>query len=357
MISPKIPEAPERAERFLWVELFRGLAIVEVILHHVSGRFVRILDSEGVIWWIVAIVNRTLHYAVPAFLMLTALVLTLSLMRQTDYGRYAQNRLLRAVLPFLLWSGLYLLYRWWAYDAPPRVDRIPDYLLWGKAYFHLYFLAVAMQLYLMLPLLMPAARRRPPFWAMVVGIVVLSMAVYWFNRLVYRLPYTGSFILWYTPTVLLGVWVATQAERLEAILKRGWVWALLVALIGLAFYLPLALSALRGNAVNTFQYQVGNWLYTGGISFVLLAVAYWLSQQDGSRFVGLLRFAGRYSLQIYLLHPLIVSELDRWGWLIPNLGVRFAMPLYILLALLVPLGLAWLIARTRRLSLALFGRA
>ncbi|MFQ3610379.1 MAG: acyltransferase [Fimbriimonadales bacterium] len=356
-MSQNLIEAPERTERFTWVEVFRGLAIVEVILHHVSGRFLRVLDAEGPIWWIVAIFNRTLHYAVPAFLMLTAFVLTLSLLRQSDYRRYAQNRVLRALLPYLLWSGLYLLYRWWAYDAPPRIEMVDDYIFWGKAYFHLYFLAVALQLYLLLPLLMPLARYQPPFWLILVGIVGLTMGIYWFNRLVYRLPYTGSFILWYTPTVLLGFWLATQIGRLETVLKRGWGIALIGALVGLMLYLPLALAALRGNAVNTFQYQVGNWLYTGGISFVLLAVAYWLSQLDSSRIVNFLRFAGRYSLQIYLLHPLIISELDRWGVLIPSLGVRFAMPIYLVLSLTVPLGLAWLIARSPRLSVAFFGRS
>ncbi len=355
-MSQTAVEAPTRAERFHWVEVFRGLAILEVILHHTSGRFLRALDPEGPIWWIVAIVNRTLHYAVPAFLMLTALVLTLSLMRRTDYGRYAKNRVLRALLPYLLWSGLYLLYRWWAYDAPPRSELITDYLFWGKAYFHLYFLAVAMQLYLLLPFVMPIARRRPPLWVVLIAMVVLTMGIYWFNRLVYRLPYTGSFILWYTPTILLGLWLASQVERLDTLFRRGWWLAVLIAGVGLALYLPLALQAIRGSPVNTFQYQVGNWLYTGSISFLLLAVAYWLSRLDASRIVGFVRFAGRYSLQIYLLHPVFTSELDRWDYLIPNLGVRFAMPIYILLALLLPLLGAWLIARIPRLSLALFGR-
>jgi hypothetical protein len=121
-----------------------------------------------------------------------------------------------------------------------------------------------MQLYVLLPLLLPVARLRPPFWAVLLAIVALTLAVYWGNRLVYRVPYTGSYVLWYTPVVLLGMWLAAQTARLDAVLRRGWLLALGCAGAGLWLYLPLALDALRGQAVNTFQYQVGNWLFTTG---------------------------------------------------------------------------------------------
>jgi peptidoglycan/LPS O-acetylase OafA/YrhL len=270
-----------------------------------------------------------------------------------------------------------------------------------------------MQLYVLLPLLLPVARLRPPFWAVLLAIVALTLAVYWGNRLVYRVPYTGSYVLWYTPVVLLGMWLATQTARLDAVLRRGWLLALGCAGAGLWLYLPLALDALRGQAVNTFQYQVGNWLFTTGVSFLLLAVAYWLSGREW-RIVSGVSVLGRYSLQIYLLHPLILAELARWS-LTSALQARFGLSLfytnraskvhylppsfrfsrfargtargaptrfplraggtlrrgsstpvfcelwlgdwYYLLGLVVPFGLAWLVARAPRVSLAIFGRA
>jgi hypothetical protein len=52
--------------------------------------------------------NRTLHYAVPAFLMMTALVLTTALLRQFRVQRYTTNRALAgaAALPALEWGLL-----------------------------------------------------------------------------------------------------------------------------------------------------------------------------------------------------------------------------------------------------------
>ncbi len=107
----QVAEAGAKVERFAWVEVFRGLAILEVVLHHGSGRFLRVLDPEGFAWLVVAVLNRLFHFAVPAFLMMSALVLTHSLLRRADYGRYAKNRMLRTVPHYLIWTGVYLLYR------------------------------------------------------------------------------------------------------------------------------------------------------------------------------------------------------------------------------------------------------
>jgi surface polysaccharide O-acyltransferase-like enzyme len=90
------------------VEVFRGLAILEVVFHHASGRFLGMLDRDGLAWLALAVLNRTLHYAVPAFLMMTALVLMTALLRQFRIRRYTTNRALRALLalPALEWGLL-----------------------------------------------------------------------------------------------------------------------------------------------------------------------------------------------------------------------------------------------------------
>ena len=41
---------------------------MEVVLHHVTGRFLRELSPGSLEWYLLAATNRTLHFAVPAFL-------------------------------------------------------------------------------------------------------------------------------------------------------------------------------------------------------------------------------------------------------------------------------------------------
>ncbi len=263
-------------ERWPWVEVFRGLAILEVLLHHISGRFLREPAPGSPEWLLLAAANRTFHFAVPAFLFTTTLVLGASLLRAYRLDRYVSNRLLRLLWPYLLWSGVYLAFRYWDYGIF-QPERLLQQLLWGKTYFHLYFLAVALQLTLLLPLLIPLVRRQPHgLWFLLLGVGV-TLLVYWINRYHYRLPYPASFILWYTPVLAPGLYLATRVHRLPYLL-RAW---------------PLALDALQRIPVNTFYYQLGHWAYTTGMAFLLLALAYRLA---GTRVGPPLAFLGRYPL-------------------------------------------------------------
>ncbi|GLV47961.1 acyltransferase [Thermus sp. LT1-2-5] len=337
-------------ERFPWVEVFRGLAILEVVLHHVTGRFLRELSPGSPEWLLLAAANRTLHFAVPAFLFMTALVLGAGLLRDFRLGRYGRNRALRLLWPYLLWSGVYLLFRYWDAGAF-QPERLLHQLLWGKAYFHLYFLAVALQLTLLLPLFLPLLRRRPPgllFLALALG---LTLLVYFLNRHYRFLPYPGSFVLWYTPAILLGLYLAAHLDRLPRLL-RLWPLFLLLAGMGLWGYLPLALKVLQGLPVNTFAYQAFHWAYTTGVAFLLLVLAHRLAQ---SPLRAPLAFLGRYSLQVYLVHPMVVRLLEKYPAFPEPLGFKPAFLIYLLLALALPLLLARLLARAG-VSPVVFGR-
>ncbi len=337
-------------ERFPWVEVFRGLAILEVVLHHLLGRFLREVPPETPLWLGILALNRTLHFAVPAFLFMTTVVLGVALGRGMALGRYFQNRVLRLLWPYLLWSGVYLLFRFLDHGAF-QPERIPHQLLWGKAYYHLYFLLVALELALVLPLLAPLVRRRPHgAWFLLFG-VGLTLLVYFANRYLYRLPYPASTLLWYVPAVALGLYVASRIEDLPRLL-RFWPMALLLALVGLGGYLPLALEAFQGRPVNTFHYQAFHWLYTTAVAFLLLFLAHRLA---GGPLRAPLAFLGRYSLQIYLLHPMVIRLLEREPTFPEPLGLKPAFLIYLVLALFLPLLLAHLLVRAR-LSPLLFGR-
>lgn len=351
--APTAPLPRLEVERFAWVEAFRGLAILEVLIHHVSGRFLREVDplaSDPAFWLL--ILNRTLHFAVPGFLLLTTIVLGASMLRGFSLPRYAANRLGRLVWPYLLWSGFYLIWVYFEHPVAFQPSQIPHQLLWGKAYYHLYFLALALQLTLLIPLLRPLLLRRWPFWKVLVLGLVLTLVIYLINRYLYRIPYTGSFVLWYLPSIALGVWLVGQLHQLETVLRRGLPWAALVATLGLALYLPAAVSVRLDLPINTFIYQLGNWLFTASASFLLLVLAVQLGQTGRGRWLGLL---GRHSLQIYLVHPMVIRTLEIIPRFPEELGLRPAFLIYLGLALLIPLGLA-LILRRLKLSRWVFGR-
>ncbi|MFN3180058.1 MAG: acyltransferase family protein [Thermus sp.] len=149
----------------------------------------------------------------------------------------------------------------------------------------------------------------------------------------------------------MGLYLASRLEVLPRLL-RFWPIALLLAGVGLWGYLPLALEVLKRLPVNTFHYQAFHWLYATGMAFLLLALAYALARTP---LRAPLAFLGRYSLQIYLVRPMVVRLLEKYPAFPEPLGLKPAFAIYLALALFLPLFLAYLLARAR-VSPAIFGR-
>ncbi len=351
-IPTTVPSNPSEKIRFNWVEVFRGFAILEVVLHHVSGRFMREFEQFSPPWVLLAKLNQTLHFAVPGFLFLTTIVLGTSLIRDFNIRKYARNRVVKVLWPYLLWSAIYLFWRWAGYGNQISGKSLILALFWGKANFHLYFLAVSLQLTVLLPLLTPVLRARPKLWMVLLGGTALTVMVYWSNRLWLHFPYVGTVVLWYIPSVALGIWIAGNAAHVDKIVKKAWPWALISVGLSASYFLPIAMNVLYKVPVKTAHYQFGNWAYTASMTILLLCIAvYTAKTQWGQK----IRFLGTFSLQIYLIHPLIINILD----FLPNrigvipVGLRFFV--YVGLCIAIPLTFA-LALKKLKVSEWVFGR-
>ncbi len=142
---------------------------------HTTGSTLGLRRYPDASWYAMASLKSLLQFAVPAFLMLSALVLTRSLLRDASLGRYVRNRLTTVLWPTIVWTLLCIPYAHW---LRPEFswDQTTQRVLEGTAQFHLYFLRVLLQMCLILPFLMPLARKRLPFWKVLPLTVVLTLA-------------------------------------------------------------------------------------------------------------------------------------------------------------------------------------
>ncbi|SMB93406.1 acyltransferase [Deinococcus hopiensis] len=361
-VAPPAVAAPVAAgQRLTTIDTFRGLTILEVVGHHATGMGLRHTDVGSTTHDLLLVLNRTLHFAVPAFVFLSALVLTHSLLRHFDLPRYFWRRLTRGAWPYLLWSALYA---WWYVKTGQRApetltdpERWRDWLLYGKASYHLYFLLVALEVYLVLPLMLPLARRRPSITlALLVGTAV-QLGLYLLNREVLHLPYPASTVLWYALPTLLGLAVGAGLDSFPAWWRRRrWVLLPLLA-ASYAAYLPVAMNYVRGQAVKPIVYSGLSWVFTALVALALLGLASRLQRGESAgmfrRTIGTL---GTVSLPIYLLHPALLQALERHR--APQgepQELLLTVALYALVALAVPALIGWRLRR-KKLGLLLFGR-
>jgi len=346
--SPPTPPA-----RLGELDVCRGLAILAVVFIHVSGHFLPALHPAKShapptwAWYALAAPNQAFQWAVPCFLMLSALVNGLGLARKPDLQRYARRRVQTALLPYLLWSGLYVLVNVLVkHQAVPGPRHLLVLLQYGTAYFHLYFFVLVLELYVLLPLLVPLFRRRPPLWAVALEALVLQAAVYALNRFVLPHRLQGT-ILWDVLPVALGLWLMGRADRLPLTLARGWWAAGTVALGALCVYEPLALAVQLPHVahapVNTALFQGAEWLYTAGASVLTLALAFAAGRGALGAVLG---YLGAESLAIYVMHPLAILALDKMG-MNRHIGVGLGFVIYYVACLALPLAAAWTWGRIR----------
>ncbi len=336
-----------------WLDLYRGAAIMGVIAIHVLGRFMHELPVGSKRWYLLAVLHRGCHFAVPAFLLLSAMVNTASMRRRWGLRRYYLSRAQTILWPYVLWTGLFMLCSHTLLPGGFRWRNAPSMLLWGQGYYHLYFLWVLIQLLAVLPLLTLLVRRNRPLWPFAVSGIAATLAVYCLNRYAIHNPNFARSVFWYMPVVTLGLWLGGSLDRMPERARRAAPWAAAIGLLGFAVYCPLALRVSLGLPMSTFWYQVGEWTFSAGASVLLLWLARcWAEPGPAGRLLGLL---GRWSLPIYLAHPLVFLLLDRAPRYSRALGVFPSIALYLAAAAALPMLLALAANRVHAYPL-LFGR-
>jgi peptidoglycan/LPS O-acetylase OafA/YrhL len=336
--------------RLAYIDTYRGVAICAVVGIHACASVLGSLRKGSLLWTVIASVNTLLLFAVPAFLFISAFILIRNSLEKFDQPRYIRNRLQQALVPYLLWS---LLYAFLASrtQADFQWKEAAWRILIGKSYLHLYFMGLILQFYLVFPLLLPFLRRKPPFGQICLLCITITLGFYALNRWGYRFPYVGSILFWYTPAVILGLWLGTLQERLSEIVRRGSGAGAVAMLLGYLFYRALNLDNMLGRDVNTFLFQCAEWLYTTSAAFCLLC---FLIKKEEISSTRVLSFLGVRSMQIYLLHPMLLSLLNKAHWW-DRMRLVIALPLCMVILIGVPLLIAQATAKLR-ISPWIFGR-
>lgn len=90
------------------IDILRSLAIIAVILVHVSGAYVdKFMQLGAENWWFAHGINSAMRFCVPIFVMISGALL---LGRDESYETFIKKRFLRVFFPYLIWNSLYTLY-------------------------------------------------------------------------------------------------------------------------------------------------------------------------------------------------------------------------------------------------------
>jgi len=380
-------------------DIAKGVGIVAVVGLHLSSRSASLFHAKfDQAWWTLKWINLFLNFCVPLFLLISAILLARSASRPRSsapltanrqppsssyWRRFAWRRIRSVLFPLLIWSAIFWLLRAFVrHDvAVMRPGYWLDYkgrlmdLAFGKAEFHLYFLSILAQFCILLPFLailfgkFDRSRFRKfltSIWFGLLIAILMQSAAFALQKEV-RFQWPGATVFWYLSILIPGVWVGMNWKAWPQVRRQTWaVWAILAA-VGFAVFGTNSALDLQARPTNGTATNAASSAYALGMSFLILAFLTLLKASKsspppyspalwGGAFRSLVKRMGELSIQIYLMHPILMQ----WLGLSWRLKLFKALPLPSLWLFLVTLfgtyGVALLLDRLPYVNLVLFGK-
>ncbi len=336
-------------------DFVRSVTLISMVAVHATWYM-----ANGGKWVGASVILAILHYTRESFMALTGFVLTYSLYDQSiHWGHTLWRRYRLVLLPYLFWSAAYMVMFRHFPDVSAFIIKYLKNLLHGGAWFHLYYLLVTMQFYLVLPLFLRLMRwgRHYP-WRVIGGAFLFQFILMAYDQ--YGIGphphglnlYTGEEVWTYTAYFVMGGVGALHWTRLRAWLAshRGAI-ALMsgaAALVMLAqFFVETYRAHNMARADSVVQPAMIPWASAVIVLLAAIGTRYEARRPSQSSRWPIIKPIADLSFGIYLVHPML---LQWWTDLLASYG--FYHPSYLLDATTVLLLVttsflaAWGISRT-----------
>jgi surface polysaccharide O-acyltransferase-like enzyme len=322
-----------------WVDLVRVVGAFLVVVAHVSYQG----GGSILISSFYFVLSRI---AVPLFFMVSGYLL---LRKEEPYGDFFRKRALKVLIPFFVWSVIYMLWKREGFDLPFSMKLVASYLLKivrGPRENHLWFFYALIGLYLFTPILRVFVARASlrdliyfcGLWFMVVPVFSFLQEFTPIKigfELYFIAGYSGYFMLGY----LLGKFQYTRPQLY---------W---LAFLLLIFSVGTTVLAYFVKSEYFVSYLSMNIVLMTAIAFILLREV-----QIGDGLNTFLVPLSRASFGIYLVHVIVLAELEKlpiissWFsvgssvYMIPLLGLLGFLVSFVIVAVIqkIPL-LRWIV--------------
>jgi surface polysaccharide O-acyltransferase-like enzyme len=300
-------------QRTFWLEGIKALAIVMVVVLHVSsvGTYGP-RDSQN--WWLCNICNSITRPGVPLFLMISGALL-LDGSKYSGIGDFYRRRFNRLVLPLFGWSLFYLYHTGGLSIAALKTPQVLLVkILSGPTYYHLGFLYYLIGLYLIVPILhrfVASARNADYIYYLSAWFLfesVLPEVRYW---TAFSTSFAPTFLLNYSGYLVAGHYFANYLPN-QISWKTSYSWALAGLLIAVNTFTIFGMGATNtpshGRDFHYYEYPSFNVVISSVCIFVLMRESLF-RRSFAAPFHKAICYLSSCAFGIYLVHPFLLEKL------------------------------------------------
>ncbi|MDD3890170.1 MAG: acyltransferase [Syntrophomonadaceae bacterium] len=295
-------------------DILRSVAVLSVIAIHVTAGYVY-SSKAGFLW------NQAMRNAVPLFIIMSGYLLYRGDIKiWLPVKQFLAKRCGRVLIPYVIWTFIYIvLTDIILSQALPGFQSftaaLGKALLNGTGFYHLYFIIIILQLYLLYPLLRNWMKQHPISLLLVAFLITLAaQTVIYFSEMKWlTLPsfgflYSSLFPVWLF-YFIFGMYLVTNNKRVEALSIRHF------AGTGIIFVFSLGLVILDSIYTSTAATSIkpSLILYTIVSYFFLYALAMRITKFE--KLIIYSRWIADQSFLIFLIHPFVLTGLTEMVWL------------------------------------------
>ncbi len=305
-----------KSGRVEYWDAVRGIAIFCVIvIHAIGSAWYFFTDNSGAenLYFLV-ILRQVVAFAVPVFLFISGYFLQDVVIHNfPSYITFLRKRLPRILVPYFLWSFVYIGYSALSTGVYPSIKSVMTTLMLGQATGSFYFILLICQFYVLLPLFLILRKSKIGFVSVCVLNILAIVALYAYTLITGKSPsllcYGSPFYMW-----MIYFIIGLNANKIFTYLRTPVIVITLVITLIIAVIESLYLMNISGNnaVFATSSVRLGSMLYT--IPIILLVLK--LSKYKWSIPIKLVHL-GHYSFGIYFIHMLILTFTSQFILTVP----------------------------------------
>lgn len=280
-------------KRFQPFDSLRGLAIIGVILIHVTGSYISKSNVS-------IIINQLSRFAVPSFLIISGWGLTIKKEATMNYFSYIGGKFKKILPLYFVWSLIFFLIN--AYLGTFKLDLIQFLykFIFGTIEYHLYYIPLALFFFIVYPIMYKILKSR--YGLVSVLIVTLISQYLGLIQIVPKLFVSQNIFNWIF-YFSFGIWLAFDfdSKRTYLIQHKKMLSIMLILSVLCVFVSHQVLFSIVS---NTVKLSISTTSMRGSVIFYsVIIVSMFISLDIRNIF---LENFGRHSYGIYLCHPLFL---------------------------------------------------
>lgn len=285
----------KQKDRIREIDYFRVFACFSVIVIHVSAIGVVSFNQTSSYYKFIIFINRFFSFAVPAFIFLSGMTNSYNKIGKVNYFKFIKRKVSRILIPYLVWNIIYYTVLLICYDWQINIVFFLRKFITGDMYYHLYFVVIIVQLYLLTPVFDYIFSKYNKNNILIIAAIITIL-----SSIKLKFIYSDRIFLKYLIYYVLGIYAAKEYNTFVKKVKKYKVFSFITYIILTIIYAIL------------FHYKNYTVIDYICVPFSIVSIIFYYSvcmnlNMCKNKIYNVITKISKSSYYIYLMHPLILS--------------------------------------------------